>query len=108
MKTPLLVPTALALLAATIFSPAMGAGTGNPRAFASGTLEARDVSDQPGLRKVLADLASGRNVLARVNLPLQIGFFNRQTALYITPEVGVDPSAGSSTVTAAQQVAVGG
>ena len=52
-------------------------------------------------------MASSRNVAARVSLPLQIGFFNGQTALYITPEVGVDPSAGSSTVAAAQQVAVG-
>jgi hypothetical protein len=32
---------------------------------------------------------------------------NGQTALYITPEVGVDPSAGASTVAAAQQIAVG-
>jgi hypothetical protein len=75
--------------------------------FMSGTLEARDVSDQSGLREVLADLASGRNVSARVSLPLQIGFFNGKTALYITPEVGVDPNAGPSTVAAAQQVAVG-
>ena len=106
MKTPLLVPTALALVAATSFSPAT-AQAPKPSGLASGTLEARDVSDQPGLRKVLADLASSRNVAARVSLPLQIGFFNGQTALYITPEVGVDPSAGSSTVAAAQQVAVG-
>jgi hypothetical protein len=75
--------------------------------LASGTLEARDVSDQPGLQKILAGLASGRNVSARVELPLQIGFFNGRTALYITPEVGVEPSAGPSTVAAAQQVAVG-
>jgi hypothetical protein len=75
--------------------------------FTAGTLKAQEVSDQPGLRKVLADLASGRNVSARVSLPLQIGFFNGQTALYITPEVGVDPSAGTSIVAAAQQVAVG-
>jgi hypothetical protein len=88
---------------ATVFACAAIATFG----FASGTLEARDVSDQPGLRKTLADLASGRNVSARVSLPLQIGFFNGQTALYITPEVGVDPSAGPSTVAAAQQVAAG-
>jgi hypothetical protein len=59
------------------------------------------------LRDILADLASGRSVSARVGLPLQIGFFNGQTALYITPEVGVDPSAGPSTVAAAQQIAAG-
>jgi hypothetical protein len=28
------------------------------------------------LREILADLAAGRNVSARVSLPLQIGFFN--------------------------------
>ena len=50
------------------------------------------------MRDILADLASGRSVSARVSLPLQIGFFNGQTALYITPEVGVDPGAGSSTI----------
>jgi hypothetical protein len=64
--------------------------------FVSGTLKAREVSDQAGLREILADLASGRNVSARVSLPLQIGFFNGQTALYITPEVGVDPRAGQA------------
>ena len=38
--------------------------------FTSGTLKAREVSDQPGLREILADLAAGRNVSARVSLPL--------------------------------------
>ena len=75
--------------------------------FSVGTLKAREVSNQPGLRYTLADLAAGRNVSARVSLPLTIGFFNGQTALYITPEAGVDPSAGASTVAAAQQIAVG-
>ena len=75
--------------------------------FTAGTLKAQEVSKQPGLREILADLAARRNVSARVSLPLQIGFFNGQTALYITPEVGVDPSAGASTVAAAQQIAVG-
>src|SRR5271169_591639 len=75
--------------------------------FTAGTLKAQEVSNQPGSRKVLADLASGRNVSARVRLPLQIGFFNGQTALYITPEVGVNPSAGTSIVAAAQQIAAG-
>jgi Na+/H+-dicarboxylate symporter len=75
--------------------------------FTAGTLKAQEVSNQPGLRDILTDLAAGRNVSARVSLPLTIGFFNGQTALYITPEVGVDPSAGASTVAAAQQIAVG-
>jgi hypothetical protein len=42
----------------------------------AGTLNAREVSKQPGLREILADLAADRNVSARVSLPLQIGFFN--------------------------------
>jgi hypothetical protein len=88
---------------ATVFACAAIASFG----FLSGTLTAREVSDRAGLREILADLASGRNVSARVSLPLQIGFFNGQTALYITPEVGVDPNAGPSTVAAAQQVATG-
>jgi hypothetical protein len=75
MKTPLLVSTALALVAATSFSPAM-AQAPKPSGLASGTLEARDVSDQPGLRDILADFAAGRNVSARVSLLLQIGFFD--------------------------------
>ncbi len=42
----------------------------------------------------------------RVSLPLNLGYFNSQQALYITPEVGTDPSAPTSVVTAAQQLAV--
>ena len=90
-------PSAMALACAAIAS----------FGFTAGTLKAREVSNQPGLREILTDLAAGRNVSARVSLPLTIGFFNGQTALYITPEVGVDPSAGASTVAAAQQIAVG-
>jgi hypothetical protein len=99
--------------ARVITDHSLGAALRFPRAaiasfgLMSGTLKARDISDQSGLREILADLASGRNVSARVSLPLQIGFFNGQTALYITPEVGVDPSAGQRTVAAAQQIAVG-
>lgn len=40
----------------------------------------------------------------RVSLPLQLGYVNSQQALYITPEVGTDPSAPASVVTAAQQL----
>jgi hypothetical protein len=68
---------------------------------------AAEVANPPGLQKLLADLAAGRQVSARVSLPLQIGFFDNQPALYITPEVGVDPNAGTSTVAAAQQIAEG-
>lgn len=42
----------------------------------------------------------------RVSLPLTIGFFNGGQTLYITPEVGVDPSAPASVVAAAKQLAV--
>ena len=43
----------------------------------------------------------------RVSLPLQVGFFDGATALYITPEVGVDPDAPAAIITAAHQVANG-
>ena len=43
----------------------------------------------------------------RVSLPLQVGFFNGATALYITPEVGVDPNAPAAIIAAAHQVANG-
>jgi hypothetical protein len=43
----------------------------------------------------------------RVILPLQSGFFNGARALYITPEVGVDPNAPAPIIAAAKQVATG-
>jgi hypothetical protein len=47
-------------------------------------------------------------VSLRVSLPLQVGFFNGGPALYITPEVGVDPNAsGGAFIAAAKQVAAG-
>ena len=46
-------------------------------------------------------------VSPRVSLPLQVGFFNGATALYITPEVGVDPNAPAAVIAAAKQVATG-
>jgi len=46
-------------------------------------------------------------VSPRVSLPLQVGFFNGATALYITPEVGVDPNAPAAIIAAAKQVAEG-
>ena len=52
--------------------------------------------------------AVGGSVTSRVRLPLQVGFYNRQTALYITPEVGVDPTAGGGAyVATAQSIAKG-
>ncbi len=42
-----------------------------------------------------------------VILPLQTGFYNGARALYITPEVGVDPNAPADIITAAKQVAAG-
>src|SRR5258708_1488047 len=74
----------------------------------SSPLSAQDQSDsnnQGGLQGVLNAIAAGHAVSARVSLPLQIGFFGGQTALYITPEVGVDPKAPSSLIAIAHQLA---
>lgn len=42
----------------------------------------------------IAFISASGNTIAqekpRVSLPLQVGFFNGATALYITPKVGVD------------------
>ena len=46
-------------------------------------------------------------VTPRVNLALQAAFARGGTALYITPEMGVNPSAGADIVSAAQAVAKG-
>jgi hypothetical protein len=51
--------------------------------------------------------AQSRPVSPRVILPLQVGFFNGATALYITPEVGVDPNAPAAIIAAAHQIAEG-
>jgi len=51
--------------------------------------------------------AQSRPVSPRVILPLQVGFFNGATALYITPEVGVDPNAPTAIIAAAHQIAEG-
>jgi hypothetical protein len=50
---------------------------------------------------------SGRVASPRATLPLQVGFFDGATALYITPEVGVDPNAPAAIIAAAKQVATG-
>ena len=59
------------------------------------------------LDSILDRIAAGRQVSPRVSLPLQVGFFSGATALYITPEVGVDPDAPAAIIAAAKQVAVG-
>ena len=64
-------------------------------------------TNDPRLAAVLRAIADGRQVSAQVSLPLNIGFFNGQTALYITPEVGVDPNAPADIITAAQHIATG-
>jgi hypothetical protein len=51
--------------------------------------------------------AENRAVSPRVSLRLQVGFFNGAKALYITPEVGVDPNAAPAVIAAAKQVAAG-
>ncbi|MGB8583019.1 MAG: hypothetical protein WCD47_19535 [Candidatus Sulfotelmatobacter sp.] len=71
-------------------------------------LSAQDQTDsdnQAGLHSVLNAAAAGDAVSATVGLPLQIGFFAGQTALYITPEVGIDPKAPSSLIAIAHQLA---
>jgi hypothetical protein len=74
----------------------------------SSPLSAQDQTEsnnQAGLQGVLTAIAAGGRVSARVNLPLQIGFFAGQPALYITPEVGVDPKAPSPLIAIAHQLA---
>src|SRR6202007_2928390 len=51
--------------------------------------------------------AQKRGDSPRVILPLQVGFYNGARALYITPEVGVDPNAPAAIIAAAHQVANG-
>ncbi len=63
----------------------------------SGTFaHAQDSDDQKvpaPLRDVLNDFRAGRPVSATTTLPATIGYFGGQPAIYITPEVGVDPAA---------------
>lgn len=58
-----------------------------------------------GLRDVLAAAADGQKVSASVTLPLHIGFARGGTAIYITPEVGVNAPEGSSLYNTALSVA---
>jgi hypothetical protein len=77
--------------------------------IAHGALQAQGTGgqDQGPLQSILNAIAAGRNVSPRVSLPLQVGFFGGATALYITPEVGVDPNAPPAIIAAAKQVATG-
>lgn len=64
-----------------------------------------------GFGQVTASAQEGRTPdskppAIRVSLRVQSGFFNGQSAFYITPEVGVDPSAPASVIAAAKQLAV--
>jgi hypothetical protein len=68
------------------------------------TVEAQN----PGvLESILDAIRSGRSISPRVSLPLQAGFFNGDAAVYITPEVGVDPNAPATVIAAAKQIATG-
>jgi hypothetical protein len=51
--------------------------------------------------------AQSRPASPKVILPLQVGFYNGARALYITPEVGVDPNAPAAIIAAAHQIAEG-
>lgn len=72
--------------------------------MACGTVIAEDNN---GVDGVLDGIAAGRNVSVRVSLPLQIGFARGGTALYITPEVGVNAPQGSDLYDTALSVAQG-
>ena len=80
-------------------------------ALVSGTAKAQTANNSgeisPGLQETLALAASGRNVSARASLRLQIGFARGGTALYITPEVGVNAPEGSALYNTALAVAQG-
>ena len=58
------------------------------------------------LARARSDTDGGEPAVS-VSLPLQAGFFDGATALYITPEVGVDPNAPAAIIAAAKQVAEG-
>jgi hypothetical protein len=59
------------------------------------------------IRAVSVSVSANAQEKPRVSLPLQVGFFNGATALYITPEVGVDAAPGTLTFATAQQIAKG-
>src|SRR5271154_6945972 len=57
-------PSAMALACAAIAS----------FGFSAGTLKAREVSNQPGLREILADLAAGRNAAQQIAVGFNANF----------------------------------
>jgi len=81
-------------------------------AFASGTpVKAQSAGDSreisPDLQAILAEARFGRKVSASAKLPVQVGFARGGTALYITPEVGVNAPPGSDLYNTALSVAKG-
>ena len=95
---PLRKPTKVPRRAATLaFAVVVSIG------IACGVLKAQSAG---GLDSILDEIASGRKVSVSASLPLQVGFFDGATALYITPEVGVDPNQAAF-IPAAHQVANG-
>ena len=81
-------------------------------AFASGTTVRAQAADDyrelsPDLQAILAEARFGRKVSASAKLPVQVGFARGGTALYITPEVGVDAPPGSDLYNTALAVAQG-
>ena len=68
---------------------------------------ARKAQNRAGLDSIFDEITSGHQVSLRASLPLQVGFFDGATAIYITPEVGVDPNSPAAIITAAHQVASG-
>src|ERR1700747_1253086 len=59
---------------------------------------ARQAQNRAGLDSIFDEIPSGHQVSLRARLPLQVGFFDGATAIYITPEVGVDPNAPAAII----------
>lgn len=73
--------------------------------MASIAVQPLKAQNQNVLDRVLAQFAESGRIQAGANLPVQQGFANGGLAIYITPEVGVDPN--SSFVSTAQGIAQG-
>jgi hypothetical protein len=96
LKFPTTLKNRKLALRATVLAASIGIGFAAVKA-----------QNPAALDSVLDAIAAGRPISPRVSLPLQVGFFNGDTALYITPEVGVDPNAPPAVIAAAKQVAAG-
>lgn len=81
-------------------------GVASEPLWAQTQADSNSAQDQAGLQGILQAIAHGGKVSPRASLPLQVGFFSGQPALYITPEVGVDPDAPTALITAAKQLAI--